>query len=115
MKRIRRITEKIDVYINEAIKKINMADKAKFQEFFQKSPKKRMSFISTTFSKDYNKEEREVFYIPLRNGFQFEYDLDFDPEFSELLDDLSAAYQMTGKSSMERPINLATYTVTYRR
>jgi hypothetical protein len=108
------ITEKIDMYLDEAVKKADKGDELRFQKIFQRPPKKTVTWISFTFFKDYTADERVVDYMPTKNGFQFEYNLDFDPEFSETLSFLADSYGMAWKSNMERHTNTSIFTVTYK-
>ena len=109
------ILKKIDKYLTEKrITKPNRGDNERFQKIFQYPPKKAVSFITFTHFEDHTSSEREVDYIPLKKGFQFEYNMDFDPEFADALQFLADSYGMASKSSMERPTNTSIFTATYK-
>lgn len=101
-------------YIKEAVKRADRGDEARFQQKFQNPPKKTVTWITFTFFKDYTSDERVVDYTPMKNGFRFEYNMDFDPEFSETLQFLTDSYGMVGKLSTNRRTNTSTWTATYR-
>jgi len=106
------ILEKIDKLLNESLSK---KDILKFRQVITNLPKKHFSFQIKSFSDSYTPDERIIDYYPTKDGFSFEYNLDFEPDITEVLNEIiQRIYGVVGRITTERPTNTAIYTVNIK-
>jgi hypothetical protein len=102
---------KIREYLKE--ERMSSKDKRFFLKIIDKIPNvKKGKYVIKSFDKDYDNEERNIEYRPIKNGIEFSYNADFFELTNTLVDIVDLEPNLEFKVSTEKPTNTTYFKIT---